>query len=120
MIIDLFHTDETDETKLKNSSYLDLGPLYGHNMHEQERVRTFKDGLLKKDTFSEARLLGQPPGVCALIVAFNRFHNYVVGEMSIINEGGRFGYPEGMTEDSAGYAEAQRKRDEDLFQTGRL
>jgi hypothetical protein len=105
---------------LKSSSYLDLGPLYGHNEEQQKLVRTFKDGLLKKDVFAESRLLGQPPGACALVVAFNRFHNYVVGEMAIINEGNRFSLPDGMTPASPGYEKAQLKRDNDLFQTGRL
>lgn len=106
--------------RLKNSSYLDLGPLYGHNQEQQNRVRTFKDGLLKDDTFSESRLLGQPPGVCALIIAFNRFHNYVVKEMAFINEAGRFSLPIGLTPDSPEYSSALSKRDIDLFQTGRL
>lgn len=113
-------TDESDVTKLKSSSYLDLGPLYGHNQEQQNLVRTFKDGLLKKDTFSEQRLLSQPPGVCALVVAFNRFHNYVVGEMASINEGDRFSIPTGISTEDPAYAEALKKRDEELFQTGRL
>ncbi|KAL4894294.1 heme peroxidase [Aspergillus ambiguus] len=116
----LFHTDENDMTRLTNSSYLDLGPLYGHNQEQQIRVRTFKDGLLKNDTFAEGRLLGQPPGACALIIAFNRFHNYVVKEMALINEAGRFNLPDGITPESPRYAAALAKRDNDLFQTGRL
>ncbi|EEP79774.1 hypothetical protein UREG_04620 [Uncinocarpus reesii 1704] len=120
IIHDIFRTDEKDTTRLKNSSYLDLGPLYGHDGEQQERVREFKDGRLKKDVFAEERVLGQPPGVCALLVAFNRFHNYVVGELAIINERGRFTLPEGMTQGSPEYKKAQLKRDNDLFQTGRL
>jgi hypothetical protein len=103
-----------------SSSYLDLGPLYGHNEGQQKLVRAYKDGLLKKDTFAESRLLGQPPGVCAMMIAFNRFHNYVVEEMAIINEGNRFGLPSGMTPQDPQYEEALLKRDNDLFQTGRL
>jgi hypothetical protein len=118
--IDLFRTDEADPTRIKNSSYLDLGPLYGHNQAEQTQVRTFTDGLLKPDTFAEKRLLSQPPGVCALLVAFNRFHNYVVTELARINEAGRFDLPTGGQEKSPDYVRALQKRDEDLFQTGRL
>ncbi|KAH7112773.1 heme peroxidase family protein [Dactylonectria estremocensis] len=113
-------SNNADRTRLRNSSYLDLGPLYGNNMDEQKRVRTFKDGLLKKDTFSESRFLRQPPGVCALVVAFNRFHNYIVQELATINERGRFSLPAGMTENDPDYSKAQSKRDNDLFQTGRL
>ncbi|EKG17339.1 Cytochrome P450 [Macrophomina phaseolina MS6] len=120
IIHDIFRTDDEDSTRLKSSSYLDLGPLYGHNQEQQNKVRTFQDGLLKKDTFAEYRLLAQPPGAGALIIAFNRFHNYVVQELATINENGRFSLPTGMTSESPGYQEAQLKRDNDLFQTGRL
>ncbi|KAF5702892.1 fatty acid oxygenase [Fusarium mundagurra] len=106
--------------KLRNSSYLDLSPLYGKNMEEQAKVRTFKDGRLKNDVFSEDRLLTQPPGVCALMIAFNRFHNYVVGELATINEDRRFSLAEGVTHGHPDYDKAQLKRDNDLFQTGRL
>jgi hypothetical protein len=68
-------------------------------------VRTFVDGKLKPDTFSEKRILGFPPGVSALLITFNRFHNYVVSNLSDINQGGRF---------------SGVNRDNDLFQTGRL
>ncbi|KAG6996003.1 Psi-producing oxygenase A [Fusarium oxysporum f. sp. conglutinans] len=120
MLIYLFHTDEKDMNKLRNSSYLDLSPLYGKNMEEQTKVRTFKDGRLKNDVFSEDRLLTQPPGVCALMIAFNRFHNYVVGELTTINEDRRFSLAEGVTHGHPDYDKAQLKRDNDLFQTGRL
>ncbi|SCO78474.1 related to Psi-producing oxygenase A [Fusarium oxysporum] len=106
--------------KLRNSSYLDLSPLYGKNMEEQAKVRTFKDGRLKNDVFSEDRLLTQPPGVCALMIAFNRFHNYVVGELATINEDRRFSLAEDVTHGHPDYDKAQLKRDNDLFQTGRL
>ncbi|KAH0556381.1 hypothetical protein GP486_005695 [Trichoglossum hirsutum] len=110
-----------DVNIVENSSYLDLSPLYGHSEADQATVRTFKDGYLKPDAFVEVRLLGFPPGVCALVVCFNRFHNYVVGQLAEINESGRFSLPAGVTPaDKEGYEAAQRKRDNDLFQTARL
>ncbi|KAG0652625.1 9,12-octadecadienoate 8-hydroperoxide 8R-isomerase [Hyphodiscus hymeniophilus] len=118
IIHDIFHTDEQDSTRLKNSSYLDLGPLYGHNENQQRLVRTYKDGLLKNDTFAESRLLGQPPGVCAFMIAFNRFHNYIVGELAIINEGNRFSIPKEVNPQSPGYEAAQLKRDNDFITSG--
>ncbi|CAH0021704.1 unnamed protein product [Clonostachys rhizophaga] len=120
IIHDLFHTDEKDINKLRNSSYLDLSPLYGKNIEEQTKVRTFKDGRLKNDVFAESRLLTQPPGVGALMIAFNRFHNYIVGELATINEDGRFSLAEGLTQGQPDYNNAELKRDNDLFQTGRL
>jgi hypothetical protein len=121
IIHDIFRTDDVDSNKVKSSSYLDLGPLYGHDQKMQDTVRAFKDGKLKPDTFPEPRILGQPPGVGALLISFGRFHNYIVGQLALINENGRFN---GMTD----YAKAKgmseeavmKKRDEDLFQTGRL
>ncbi|KAH8668546.1 heme peroxidase [Xylariales sp. PMI_506] len=121
IIHDIFRTDDINPNKVASSSYLDLGPLYGHNAEMQKTVRTFKDGMLKPDTFAEPRILGQPPGVGALLVTFGRFHNYVVGQLAEINEGGRFTLrtpleaARGMSEETAA-----AKRDNDLFQTGRL
>ncbi|MCJ1396496.1 hypothetical protein MMC18_009386 [Xylographa bjoerkii] len=120
IIHDIFRTSDRDPTKVDSSSYLDLGPLYGHNLEEQNTIRTFRNGLLKPDAFTEKRLLGQPPGVCALVIAFNRYHNYVVKELAIINENDRFGLPVGLEPADDGYGIAQAKRDNDLFQTGRL
>lgn len=59
-------------------------------------------------------------GVCALAVAFNRFHNYVVGELSTINEGGRFSLPPNSKPENIDYEAVVAKRENDLFQTGRL
>jgi hypothetical protein len=114
IIHDIFRTDDVDTNKVASTSYLDLGPLYGHNYEQQASVRTFNDGRLKPDAFTEARILGQPPGVAALLVSFNRFHNYVVGQLAAINENGRF------TANPSGGEKALAKRDNDLFQIGRL
>ena len=100
---------------MENSSYLDLSPLYGSNREQQAAVRTFKDGLLKPDAFSEIRLMGMPPGVCAFMICFNRFHNYVADQLAEINEAGRFSPRPGIAA-----SEAEKTRDEDLFQTARL
>ncbi|KAJ9612991.1 hypothetical protein H2200_002932 [Cladophialophora chaetospira] len=115
IIHDCFHTDDQDYGKVKTSSYLDLAPLYGSSQEEQNQVRTFKDGLLKPDTYSEKRILGFPPGVSAIVICFNRFHNYVAMQLKEINEGGRFRFPK-SDQDTAGIA----KLDNDLFQTARL
>lgn len=116
---DVFRTNGYDYSKVDSSSYLDLGPLYGHNEVQQAAVRTFGDGKLKPDTFSEVRVLRSPPGVCALLVSFNRFHNYVAEELANINEGGRFSLPLESAQEE-GYKAAMEKRENDLFQTARL
>jgi hypothetical protein len=113
--------------------------LYGSSQAEQDLVRTKTDGLLKPDCFSDARILGFPPGVGVLLAGFNRFHNSIVKEMASINEGGRFSLPNlksieaiirvtrpTWAEDQIVAAAKERydaalvKRDNDLFQTGRL
>lgn len=115
IIHDLFRTDRWDNTKTKTSSYLDLAPLYGCDQTEQDAIRTFKDGKIKLDCFSNKRVLGFPPGVGAMLIMFNRFHNYVVDQLASINEAGRFTKPKDETDKPA-----YTKYDNDLFQTGRL
>lgn len=78
-------------------------------------MRIFKDGKIKPDCFSEKRILGFPPGVGVFLIMYNRYHNYIVTNLALINEGGRFTKPK---------ADAPKavwdKYDNDLFQTGRL
>ncbi|KAL3423111.1 linoleate diol synthase [Phlyctema vagabunda] len=119
IIHDLFRTDHKDYTISKASSYLDLAPLYGSSQEEQDKVRTFKDGKLKPDCFSEKRVLGFPPGVGVYLIMFNRFHNYVVTQLALINENGRFNKPKDSLSGAAATA-AWKKYDNDLFQVGRL
>lgn len=120
IIHDVFRTDHTDFNLSATSSYLDLAPLYGSTWAEQKRMRTFKDGKLKPDCFSESRLLTLPPGVGALLICFNRYHNYVVEQLAAINEDGRFTpNPKKPTIDRYGEKDLD-KREDDLFQTARL
>jgi linoleate 10R-lipoxygenase len=139
LIVDIFNTSPTDPNISETSSYLDLASLYGSSQSDQDKVRAKVDGMLKPDCFFDSRILGFPPGVGVLLAGFNRFHNYIVGEMAVINEGGRFSLPDLKTivakirvtnptwaeEKIAAAAKdkfeaALTKRDEDLFQTGRL
>jgi linoleate 10R-lipoxygenase len=74
-----------------------------------------------------------------LIIGFNRFHNSVIRELASINEGGRFSLPNLQSIESIirvtqpeltdsqiaaaakdKFDNAMTKRDNDLFQTGRL
>ena len=119
---DLFRTNRKDVTISDTSSYLDLSPLYGNNEDDQKKMRTFQDGKLKPDCYSEKRLLAFPPGVGTILIMFNRFHNYAVEQLAAINEGGRFDVkPDYHNPDrEAARKEAVIKREEVLFQTGRL
>ena len=54
-----------------------------------------------------------------LLIMLNRFHNYVVEQLAVINENGRFHKPsDGLTHEMA--EKSWAKYDNDLFQTGRL
>ncbi|KAI4142174.1 MAG: hypothetical protein LQ341_003278 [Variospora aurantia] len=119
IIHDLFQTDHRDFSNSQTSSYLDLSTLYGDTEEDQNGIRTFEDGKLKPDCFSEQRLLGFPPGCGVFLILLNRFHNYVVEQLAVINENGRFSKPrDGLSEEMK--AEAWKKYDHDLFNTGRL
>jgi hypothetical protein len=119
IIHDLFWTDFKDHNKTKTSSYLDLSPLYGSNQEMQDTIRTFKDGLLKPDSYADKRLHGMPPGCSVILIMFNRFHNHVAANLAAINEGGRFTKPSVDLEGEKAAA-AWKKYDNDLFQTARL
>ncbi|KAL9064876.1 MAG: hypothetical protein Q9157_007672 [Trypethelium eluteriae] len=95
IIHDIFRTNDNDKNISDSSSYLDLSPLYGYTMDMQRKIRDdkYKLGLLKPDTFAEDRLLRQPPGVCVMLVMYNRYHNYAAKQLHRINENGRFSVP---------------------------
>ncbi|KAH8683552.1 heme peroxidase [Ilyonectria robusta] len=119
IIHDLFWTNSTDPNQNDSSSYLDLAPLYGCSKEACDSVRTFKGGMLKADCFADRRLIGNPPGVCIILIMFNRFHNHIAANLADINEGGRFTKPsKDLPEEAAAVAWA--KYDEELFQTARL
>ncbi|KAI9166397.1 fatty acid oxygenase [Paramyrothecium foliicola] len=113
---DVFQTNHHDSNINLASSYLDLSPLYASNHEEQKAMIIFKQGLLKLDCFSNENILSLPPGVGVFLIMFNRFHNYVAGNLAMINEGGRFGRPDAK---HATWDEWV-KYDEDLFQSARL
>ncbi|KAJ3546103.1 hypothetical protein NM208_g2174 [Fusarium decemcellulare] len=95
IIHDIFRTNDNDKNISDSSSYLDLSPLYGYTTEMQRKIRDdkYKLGLLKPDTFAEDRLLRQPPGVCIMLVMYNRYHNYAARQLRRINENGRFTVP---------------------------
>ena len=99
---------------------MDLAPLYGSSREEQIEVRTMSRGLLWPDTFHERRLFGQPPGVNVMLIMYNRFHNYVADILFKINEDDRFPKPDKSVLSDEELEVAERKLDEDLFQTARL
>lgn len=85
IIHDLFQTDHRDFNMSQTSSYLDLSTLYGDTQEDQNNIRTFKDGKLKPDCFSEERLLGFPPGCGVLLIMLNRWVSLYLLKMIISN-----------------------------------
>ena len=119
IIHDLFQTNHRDMDQSLTSSYLDLSTLYGDTEEDQNWIRTWKDGKIKPDCFMEERVLGMPPGAGVILIMFNRFHNYTVEQLALINENGRFTKPKaGLSADAA--EKAWAKYDHDLFNVGRL
>jgi len=90
-----------------------LSTLYGNNVEMQNPVRTFREGLLKPDSFADSRITLQPPGVGTMLILFSRNHNSIAQKLLEINERGRFSLKD-HSRDSI------KKQDEDLFQTARV
>ncbi|KAG6879814.1 hypothetical protein C0992_011365 [Termitomyces sp. T32_za158] len=114
VIHSIFNTDNRNPTQNNSSSYLDLSILYGNSDSEIDQVRR-KDGTGKlwDDVFSDARLLLMPPSACALLVLFNRNHNYIAEKLLDINENGTYAWPPRTEEDL-------RIQDDEIFQRTRL
>jgi hypothetical protein len=116
VIHSIFYTDRNDITINNASSYLDLSILYGHSEEACNKVRR-KDGTgkLYNDTFADPRLLGMPPSTCALLVLFNRNHNYVAQKIFDINEHNKYHKPADLSSD-----EARHVQDDEIFHRSRL
>jgi prostaglandin-endoperoxide synthase 2 len=112
IIHNIFHTDPKGGTANLSNSYLDLSPLYGASQKDVNGVRRFDGtGRLLDDVFADSRLLNMPPAVGALLILFNRNHNYVAEKILCINENGNFKNPPP--------ADSQAQ-DEEIFQRARL
>jgi cytochrome P450 len=121
VIHSIFRTSLVDTNVNETSSYVDLAPLYGNDQAKQNKIRIGNGrGLLHPDTFAEDRLLMLPPAVCALLVLFNRNHNYIAARLFEINERGTFVPPESLAADDPASKQKIIAQDEELFQTARL
>lgn len=93
--------------------------------------------MLHPDTFSEDRLLLLPPGVCTLLVLFNRNHNvstslcsvmpnpnlsekYIAAKLLEINERGTFVDPATLSGNDPASKVKLLAQEEEIFQTARL
>ncbi|EDR13977.1 linoleate diol synthase [Laccaria bicolor S238N-H82] len=121
VIHSVFRTSHRDININETSSYVDLAPLYGNNVEDQNRIRV-RDGRgrLHPDVFAEDRLLLLPPQVCVLLVLFSRNHNYIVERLLEINERGTYVDPDQLSPDDPAQKAQLLAQEEELFQTGRL
>ncbi|KAF7973363.1 hypothetical protein HWV62_15541 [Athelia sp. TMB] len=92
--LDIFRSNVLDSRFNETSPYLDLSPLYGVNEEETNSIRV-KDGrgMLAPDCFSENRSLFLNPTITALLILWNRNHNYYAEQLLSNNEGGRWRDP---------------------------
>ncbi|KAF8687851.1 hypothetical protein AX14_003638 [Amanita brunnescens Koide BX004] len=97
------HREGTPPSNLnKTSPYFDLSPLYGENDTETNSIRK-KDGcgMLWPDCFVEERLDMLPDSVPALLVLWNRYHNYVAKQLLSFNEDDEWKDPDELTREES-------------------
>ncbi|KAH7928581.1 heme peroxidase [Leucogyrophana mollusca] len=113
----LFKSSRVDIWINEASSYLDLSPLYGNDAQTVQDIRSPESdgrGLLRPDTFADGDLNSLPPAASALLVMFNRNHNYIAEMLLKLNEKKRWSSP--PPTDPA----ARKAQDDEIFETARL
>ncbi|TFK61374.1 heme peroxidase [Pluteus cervinus] len=101
------------------SNTLDLLPLYGFTDEDSRKIRPNSNddsggcGFLIPDAFFEVgdRLAFLPPATSALLILFNRYHNYIAGKLLEINEQGKWVDPTRIRGNTA----ALVKQDDEIF-----
>lgn len=90
VIHECFQTSRTNQWINETSSYVDLSTLYGNTGEEQQRVRTYENGLIFPDSIASERIMMMPPGVVAVLVLFSRNHNAIAESLLSVNEDGKY------------------------------
>ena len=90
VIHECFQTNRKNPWINETSSYVDLSTLYGNTEKEQERVRTYHNGLIYPDSIASERIMMMPPGVVAVLLMFSRNHNVVAEGLISVNEEGKY------------------------------
>ena len=90
VIHEIIQTSRTDPWINETSSYVDLSTLYGNTDNEQQRVRTYKDGLIFPDSIASERIMMMPPGVVCVLLMFSRNHNAIAKNLLLVNEQGKY------------------------------
>lgn len=114
----LVRIDENRPEYNQTSPSLDLSPLYGIDGYESDMVRA-KDGtgMLSPDCYCDHRMKFHSPAASALLVLFNRNHNYIARHLLLNNEGKKWRDPsEGDLVDVSARLLAQ---DDQIFEIAR-
>ena len=90
VIHEIFQTSRTDPWINETSSYVDLSTLYGNTDNEQQRVRTYKNGMIFPDSIASERIMMMPPGVVCVLLMFSRNHNLIAKNLLLVNEQGKY------------------------------
>lgn len=98
VIHECFQSSRSDPWINETSSYVDLSTLYGNTEKEQVRVRTYKDGTIYPDSVASDRIMMMPPGVVTVVVMFSRNHNHIAKNLLSINEQGKYGNWDSLSE----------------------
>lgn len=99
VIHECFQTSRKDQWVNETSSYVDLSTLYGNTAKEQKRVRTYQNGTIYPDSIASERIMLMPPGVVAVLVLFSRNHNAIAYSLWSINEQGKYGDWDELTDE---------------------
>lgn len=107
---------------------MDLGILYGNTKYHVDRMRIIDGrGKILPDSYAETRITNLPLGVGAIIIMFNRNHNYIADRLLAINEKKTWtddlealGQLKDKYFDSEYYTNKLEKQDYEIFQTARL
>lgn len=90
VIHECFQTSRENPWINETSSYVDLSTLYGNTGEQQERVRTYENGLIWPDSIASERIMMMPPGVVAVLLMFSRNHNHIAESLLSVNEDGKY------------------------------
>ncbi|EPQ32169.1 uncharacterized protein PFL1_00366 [Pseudozyma flocculosa PF-1] len=113
VIHECFQTSRKNPWINETSSYVDLSTLYGNTAKEQQRVRTYREGLIHPDSIASERIMMMPPGVIAVLLLFSRNHNHIAENLRSINEQGKYRDWDQLSE------EERKWQDEDIFNLAR-
>ncbi|GLB44633.1 hypothetical protein LshimejAT787_1702600 [Lyophyllum shimeji] len=104
----------------ETSPTLDLSPLYGVTDSESDMVRS-KDGrgMLSPDCFYDDRVTFLPPAVSALLILWNRNHNFIARQLLLNNEGKKWVDPSEQDTAEGTLSPRLAAQDDEIFQIAR-